>query len=98
MLYFRLFVSDPNSCGPTVNIGEIIDSIANQAFVLFRYEPFTVFRTFIINCTSLGLSVFWLISSVIIISKLNLLEITSVPTSYVGSSGGPVVLAATYQL
>lgn len=31
----------------------------------------SVFRTFIINCTSLGLSVFWMISSVIIISKFN---------------------------
>lgn len=67
-VYIRvLYFHNPDSCGATVNIGEIIDSIANQAFVLFRYEPFTVFRTFIINCTSLGLSVFWLISSVIII-------------------------------
>ncbi|KAJ8737526.1 hypothetical protein PYW08_000121 [Mythimna loreyi] len=68
LVYIRvLYFHNPNSCGATVNIGEIIDGIANQAFILFRKEPFTVFRTFVINCTSLGLSIFWLISSVIII-------------------------------
>ncbi|KAJ8737216.1 hypothetical protein PYW07_000487 [Mythimna separata] len=68
LVYIRvLYFHNPSSCGATVNIGEFIDSIANQAFILFRKEPFTVFRTFVINCTSLGLSIFWLISSVIII-------------------------------
>uniref|UniRef100_A0A2A4JN87 Uncharacterized protein n=2 Tax=Heliothis virescens TaxID=7102 RepID=A0A2A4JN87_HELVI len=65
LLYIRiLYFHNPSSCGDSVNIGQVIDGIADQAFVLIRNEPTTVFRTFIINCISLGLSVFWITSSI----------------------------------
>ncbi|XP_049695983.2 uncharacterized protein LOC110374234 isoform X3 [Helicoverpa armigera] len=65
LLYIRiLYFHNPNSCGERVNIGEVIDGIVDQAFVLIRNEPTPVFRTFIVNCVSLGLSVFWIMSSV----------------------------------
>ncbi|XP_050560449.1 uncharacterized protein LOC118265110 isoform X2 [Spodoptera frugiperda] len=68
LIYIRvLYFHNPVACGPTINIGQAIDGIANEAFVLLYTEPFTVFRTFIINCVSLGLSVFWMTSSIIII-------------------------------
>ncbi|KAF9417620.1 hypothetical protein HW555_005327 [Spodoptera exigua] len=68
LIYIRvLYFHNPTACGPTINIGQVIDSIANEAFVLLTSEPFTVFRTFIINSVSLGLSVFWMTSSIIII-------------------------------
>ncbi|XP_053623719.1 uncharacterized protein LOC128682833 isoform X2 [Plodia interpunctella] len=68
MLYIRiLYFHNPGPCGARINIGESIDSITNQAFVLITQESMPVFRTFIINCTSLGLCVLWIFSSICII-------------------------------
>lgn len=65
IICFNLYcISDPNSCGSRVNIGEAIEGMANQAFVLLTREPFTATRTLIINALGLGLSVLWLITSV----------------------------------
>ncbi|KAJ0183857.1 hypothetical protein K1T71_000280 [Dendrolimus kikuchii] len=67
LIYIRiLYFHNPNSCGNSINIGQAIDEIANPAFVLLTNVPFTAFRTFVINSISLGLSFFWIISSVII--------------------------------
>nr|XP_013189143.1 unnamed protein product [Amyelois transitella] len=68
LLYVRiLYFHNPGPCGVRVNIGEVIDGIANQAFVLITQESMPVFRTFLINCISLGLSVPWVLSSIFII-------------------------------
>ncbi|XP_026730290.1 uncharacterized protein LOC113495646 isoform X3 [Trichoplusia ni] len=68
LLYIKvLYFHNPNSCGSRVNIGQDIDGVSDTAFVLLTREPFTVFRTFIVNTTSLGLSALWIINSVIII-------------------------------
>lgn len=63
---------DPDSCGARVNIGESIDELADQAFVLIQREPFTTERTFIINCVSLGLSALWVLGSILIISMCSI--------------------------
>ncbi|CAB3225678.1 unnamed protein product [Arctia plantaginis] len=68
LLYIKiLYFHNPETCGTRINIGQSIDGIANQAFVLITNLPIQTFRTFIINCTSLGLSVLWIITSVVII-------------------------------
>ncbi|XP_030030142.2 uncharacterized protein LOC115447278 isoform X1 [Manduca sexta] len=67
LLYVRiLYFHNPDNCGVRINIGQSIDGIANQAFVLLTEEPLTAFRTFIINSISLGLSVLWIITSAIV--------------------------------
>ncbi|XP_045458489.1 uncharacterized protein LOC123668842 [Melitaea cinxia] len=68
-IYTRiLYYHNPTQCGTRINIGESIPGVANQAFVLLNTEPFTVFRTFIINCIYLGLGVLWLLASAIIMT------------------------------
>lgn len=66
--------TDPDVCGNRINIGYTIEGIPNQAFVLLTQEPFTAFRTFVINSTSLGLSILWIITSVFFMSKYQLVE------------------------
>ncbi|XP_012549074.1 uncharacterized protein LOC101740738 isoform X1 [Bombyx mori] len=65
LLYIKiLYFYNPDVCGNRINIGYTIEGIPNQAFVLLTQEPFTAFRTFVINSTSLGLSILWIITSV----------------------------------
>ncbi|XP_069364868.1 uncharacterized protein [Maniola hyperantus] len=54
-----MYYINPDTCGNTVNIGNAIPGIPNQAFVLFRSEPMTSTRTYIINVTSLVLGCIW---------------------------------------
>ncbi|XP_046977594.1 uncharacterized protein LOC124543420 [Vanessa cardui] len=69
LIYIRiLYYHNPDQCGIRVNIGNSIDGIADQAFVLMTREPLTVTRTFIINCVSLCLGVLWLLTSAIIMT------------------------------
>ncbi|XP_050361247.1 uncharacterized protein LOC126780663 [Nymphalis io] len=69
LIYIRiLYYHNPSQCGIRINIGNAIDGIADQAFVLMTREPLTVTRTFIINCVSLGLGVLWLLTSTIIMT------------------------------
>ncbi|CAK1588757.1 unnamed protein product [Parnassius mnemosyne] len=69
LLYIRiLYFHNPDHCGFRINIGHAIDGIADQAFVLITREPLPVFRTFIINCTSVGLSTLWIITSGILMT------------------------------
>ncbi|KAM3968612.1 uncharacterized protein ACR2FA_012124 [Aphomia sociella] len=68
LIYIRLlYFHNPGPCGVRINIGQAIDGMADQAFVLLTQEPLTSFRTFIINATSLGLGIFWILASVTII-------------------------------
>ncbi|XP_026498110.1 uncharacterized protein LOC113402143 isoform X2 [Vanessa tameamea] len=69
LIYIRiLYYHNPSQCGIRINIGNAIDGIADQAFILMTREPLTVTRTFIINCVSLGLGVLWLLTSAIIMT------------------------------
>ncbi|XP_045784272.1 uncharacterized protein LOC123880272 isoform X2 [Maniola jurtina] len=54
-----LYYINPDSCGSSVNIGNLIEGIPNLAFVLFRNEPVTSTRTYIISIISLVLGVIW---------------------------------------
>ncbi|XP_075991304.1 uncharacterized protein LOC142986640 [Anticarsia gemmatalis] len=68
LIYIKiLYFHNPSPCGGRINIGESIDGIVNEAFVLLTNLPLPAFRTFIINCIGLGLSVLWIITSVVII-------------------------------
>ncbi|XP_031767361.1 uncharacterized protein LOC113521361 isoform X2 [Galleria mellonella] len=68
VIYIRiLYFHNPEYCGVRINIGHAIDGMINQAFVSLNQEPLTTFRTFVINFTSFGLSILWMIASVIII-------------------------------
>ncbi|CAH0402019.1 unnamed protein product [Chilo suppressalis] len=68
LIYVKImYFHNPGPCGIRINIGQAIDGIANQAFVLINNEPLTVYRTFLINSVNLGLSVFWIIGSLIVI-------------------------------
>ncbi|XP_073954071.1 uncharacterized protein isoform X3 [Choristoneura fumiferana] len=70
LIFIRiLYFHNPDSCGARVNIGESIEELADQAFVLIQREPFTTERTFIINCISLGLSALWVVGSILIIKS-----------------------------
>ncbi|XP_013147298.1 PREDICTED: uncharacterized protein LOC106110096 [Papilio polytes] len=40
-----LYFHDPGLCGDTINIGTLIDGIADQAFIKMEYAPFTYNRT-----------------------------------------------------
>ncbi|XP_059055356.1 uncharacterized protein LOC131849333 [Achroia grisella] len=67
LIYIRiLYFHNPVYCGIRINIGQAIDGMSNQAFVLLTQEPLTAFRTFVVNSTILGLSILWIIASVII--------------------------------
>ncbi|XP_022118482.2 uncharacterized protein LOC110995568 isoform X2 [Pieris rapae] len=70
LLYIKiLYYHNPAICGQRVNIGQSLTEVSNQAFVLIRLEPFTVTRTFYINCVHLGLGVLWFFSSIILIAS-----------------------------
>ncbi|CAH0716158.1 unnamed protein product, partial [Brenthis ino] len=63
-----LYLHNPSQCGIRINIGNAIDGMANQAFILMTTEPLTVTRTFLINCVSLGLGALWLLTSAILMT------------------------------
>ncbi|KAL4717643.1 hypothetical protein ACJJTC_000792 [Scirpophaga incertulas] len=68
LVYLKIiYFHNPDMCGARVNIGSVIDSIADQAFVLLNKEPLTGFRTFIINCVNLSISGCWILASIILI-------------------------------
>ncbi|KAL0902419.1 hypothetical protein ABMA27_000296 [Loxostege sticticalis] len=68
LLYIRImYFHNPGPCGPSINIGNVIEGIPNSAFVYITDEPLTTFRTFIINCTNLGIGALWLPVSILMI-------------------------------
>ncbi|CAG9781950.1 unnamed protein product [Diatraea saccharalis] len=68
LLYIRIiFFHNPGPCGARINIGQSIEGIADQAFVLINNEPLSTYLTFIINSVNLGLSGLWIVGSLVAI-------------------------------
>ncbi|XP_028179188.1 uncharacterized protein LOC114366498 isoform X2 [Ostrinia furnacalis] len=68
LLYIRImYFHNPVPCGARINIGSAIEGIVDQAFVLINNEPLTAYRTFIINCTNLGIAGLWIPASILLI-------------------------------
>ncbi|CAH2034402.1 unnamed protein product, partial [Iphiclides podalirius] len=70
LLYIRiLYFHNPNPCGFRINIGQAVDGVADQAFVLLTRTPLPSTRTFVINCCSAVLSALWIITSGILMAS-----------------------------
>ncbi|XP_023940861.1 uncharacterized protein LOC112047833 [Bicyclus anynana] len=63
-----LYFNNPERCGNTINIGQVISGVQNHAYVLFLTEPFTTKRTYIINIVSLGLGIIWMTTTIILLA------------------------------
>ncbi|XP_072930253.1 uncharacterized protein [Epargyreus clarus] len=67
-LYIRiLYFHNPEVCNRRITIGHVIPEIPDQAFVTLSRIPDSVTRTFILSCSSIGISFFWLLGSLLLL-------------------------------
>ncbi|XP_013179647.1 PREDICTED: uncharacterized protein LOC106126489 isoform X2 [Papilio xuthus] len=58
-----MYLHDPDLCGNRINIGEFVDEMVNQAFVVLQDAPVTYYRTLFFLWANFFVAIFWLISN-----------------------------------